>query len=205
MGILRNIFSVTGFCDSTQDLERRPKALAHILERSLAKADQQSPFSAHTSYEMRLRTALDGVVTADLATLSDKRILVCLDHRLTQAHIGGSPIRGIYYNSRPKLLTLFDDGKMPGEKGIFAKDINHIANGVIGRLAKTIRADRDMPNLMIASDHSRFNPIVGLPQFYFDWNNEKTVKAVLQKHPELRIPPVINSGRASKGNDFTHP
>lgn len=129
--------------------------------------------------------------TEDLQSLKDADITICLDQGLSEQNTSffNTGIYGIYYRdtSSGKVLTLWDNGKLPHETGLFTQGPSTYGPTLIHAFAKKLRAKEvpDSTQFMYAGLYGKHHHAGWSTAEDFDQDS-------LKDNQQLLKPPVIN-------------
>ena len=199
MGQLRDFFAAIGFCESTEDLARKPELIDRVVEQSLRYADTQRHYEQDSTYEERLRQLLPNASSYSLDRLIEENVIVCLDQRLSRQNTGfwSTSIRAIFYNGdEQKVLSLRDNGML--NPGFFDSDNLSYCSSIFNKTAEYI-LDRNNQSPVIAGY------IAGSKSKYFTWDSGRGFKYEFERNPELREPPLTNESRNAPLDYPDHP
>ena len=183
MGGLRTIFSAIGFCESQQDLERKPVLVEKLATRSLPIADSQDQFKQSMPYEQRLRVALSMMKTKTLDWLVESNIVVCLDQRLSHMNrniLDANVAMAFYRDNGQRILDLRDDGKDPHR--LLSGNRSPLFDSAIIAL----RNQPEKENVLFCTMGMAGKVPV------FSWQGLESFKSLMAKNPALREPPLAN-------------
>jgi hypothetical protein len=167
--------------ENPADAARKPAVIETMLEQSREVCSLTQDYNG-ASYADRYRATLNEAFTADLETIHDAGITICLDERLQEQHDGnslfGSDLAGIYYADE-NVLTILDEGT--GYDSFFT-DRHVVGEGVPSEFADDIR-----DNGSITKD---FSVIVRAKIPYVKQRSEAQVESRLERAPYLHEAPI---------------
>ena len=193
------VFSLAA-CESGQDIARKPGVAESLIENSAAKCETGPINGNKMQYSSRLRKILMDTPTKDLERLKDNGITICLDQRLSHQRndLFDSRIDGIFYNNNSiPVVSLWDDGKMPGESGFFSLKSYDYGDINLENLSDKI-SDNKVPAQGTYMYSSRYN--CGKSCIRSQWRSAPDFdQDSIAKNPELKSPP-LRANKSSPGS-----
>ncbi|MBI1215038.1 MAG: hypothetical protein GC185_04365 [Alphaproteobacteria bacterium] len=191
---LRDVFAKVGFCDSTQELARKPGVIDALVQRALERADTQDDRPQNPPYAARLRAALDRASTSTLECLLENDVTVCLDQRFSQMKSGffDTEIVAAFYNDKDaKVLSLFDDGT---DKGYFLQRglLDCADDALNGAACEIVKRKDKLPALSFGC--MEFNAATKTNTF--EWENARGYAKEIRKNRWLVKPPLRKGGNS---------
>ena len=118
------ILGLAGCGETPQDLAAKPAIVQQMVENSASICETGPVHADKAAYEARLTKVLSRATTADLKTLQDKNITVCLDQRLgsQSTDFWHGRVYGAFYPGKDGggIMTYRDNGMQPEESGFWS-------------------------------------------------------------------------------------
>ena len=198
-------------CDrADEDPARRAQVVDWIVRHGEDRCLTGPIDGARPAYEVRLRAVLDSVGLETLAVVKDLEVVVCLDQRVgTQLTRWWSPeIAGVYYDTRDaRVVSLWDDGAVPGTAWFFEQDAADRGPWLLGALANGFAAGAIPRGATIfggwyTEHHSPESP--GIP--VFEWSSPSGfLGGAVARNTVLLDPPLVSTASVQLGQVDLNP
>lgn len=181
--------------ESDADIARKPDVVQRIVDKSTQDCDLQAAFGNAAGYSQRLKQILMNTRTKALDTYADNDISVCLDQRLSHLQKGffDSTVYATYHNNGQKTVTLWDNGKLSGEEGLFHTSITDWSDDALEKLAGDIRTNSiPQDGIMVAKTYTTNTGKTTTTHLGWygkgDWGMPS---GTLHKNPDILTPPLM--------------
>lgn len=192
-------FTLAACGESALEKAAKPPVIEEMVKSSLAVCETGPKNPSNEDYAARLRAIMMETNTADLKTIGDNKITVCLDQRLSGQVNGMWDMRidGIFYNtSGQKVISIWDNGKNPDEKrGFLEMSSSSYGNNMLARIADGIRSGDVSGNdkVLLAGRYS-----CGKACTTTRWKTRQDFdQGSIRKNPELLSPPSVHKQKPS--------
>ena len=196
-------FALAGCGDNAQETAQKPALIDAMTRQSLAACETGPVNSEARDYRARLQAVFNDTRYRDLKTISDNKITVCLDQRLSTQDKSAFDRRidGVFYQQRGGgIATLWDDGRPKSQAGFWTLDTYDYGSSGLEKLADAVR-DGDTSKdgqLMYAA---RYTYSTGKSSYSVtkwraaaDFDKDST-----RKNPDLQKPPLRKDRFAPQG------
>lgn len=176
--------------ENREDVARKPESATMLIDAALPLRPALPAGDTNARYDARLNAILLDCRTDDLDTLKAHGVIVVLDRRLgAQANsFWGTDIQAAYYERGDrKILSLWDDGTMPGDGSFWGQDPYDYNASLIEKLATELRKGRTSET-MFGAHYSNGKTA------WDDWKPAEDFSSLTRrKNPDLMNPPALNA------------
>ena len=195
MGLLRDMFSKIGFCESTAALDEKPQWVEKLANKTL----QSGLVPSDQSYKDRLEMALFQASNYSLSRRLEEDVLVCLDMRQSNlvSDFWGTDVYSIYYDdNNSRVLALYDNGKAE-HGGFFTIGITDASGSAIDELVSDYLDRSKESSLMVGV--KRYNAATKTSTFRYE--HADAGDRLFRKNPDLLSAPAKPAGMAGYNHD----